>query len=135
MAGDYIRQAAPNNPVLANKWVGLTLSTVFDPVMYLSFGATGPTKVIASRLLAHQTEAALTDANRIIHTESGLYRMADGTTHKFNDPLELMMQIKHGSDTICGDPGDGQIPAAVGQVAPASRLASGSTPRDEQASG
>jgi hypothetical protein len=95
MAGDYIRQAAPNNPVLANKWVGLTLSTVFDPVMYLSFGATGPTKVIASRLLAHQTEAALTDANRIIHTESGLYRMADGTTHKFNDPLELMMQIKH----------------------------------------
>src|SRR5262245_17629164 len=47
-AGDYLMDAG----VIGNKYAGFAASTLFDPTMYVTFGATAPAKFAARDLLA-----------------------------------------------------------------------------------
>ncbi len=87
--GDYLKEYNPDDPILANKWVGLTASTLFDPVLYISFGATAPSKIIANRVLAESAKVAMTRSQKIIAEKGGWFF---GT--KYDDPVELMQAIR-----------------------------------------
>lgn len=68
--------------------IGFGMSLVFDPTMYLSFGATAPSRMAATRLLAEEAEKSAVQAARIMNEKGGWYW---GT--KYTDPEELMMQV------------------------------------------
>lgn len=84
-AGTYLRQSYPGLPKVA----GLGASMVFDPVMYLSFGATAPSKIAAMTGLRVSAHEAMRRADVILKTKGGMY-----FGKKFNDPVELMQAIR-----------------------------------------
>lgn len=81
MAGDYL---FPGNPYL-----GFGASTLFDPVMYISFGATAPSKLAARQLLAFTTKQAMERADKILAEKEGWF-----WGEKFNDKLSLTQKIR-----------------------------------------
>lgn len=98
--GDYMAAAHPDTP----GWASFGASAVFDPVMYLSFGATAGSKLAARGALEFTARDAMRRANNII-AKDGMYF---GT--KYNDPIELMQAIREAD----GMPMD--LPQALDQL-------------------
>jgi hypothetical protein len=89
MLGDYLKENNPDIGFFQNKWVGLASSTLYDPVMYLSFGATSGSKIAANAYLKRTATEAMGRAQRILKENDGYF-----FGKKYNDPVELMQAIR-----------------------------------------
>lgn len=84
MAGDYL---APDNGLL-----GFALSTVFDPVMYISGGATAGSKLAAMSIIKVTTREAQRRAANILAKEGPEKGMYFG--QRYDDVIELTQAIR-----------------------------------------
>jgi len=92
--GEYIADAHPNNAFLTEHAgsIGFGLSLLFDPTMYLSFGATTASKIEANALLAQEARRSMRQAQRVLSRRGGWYN--NGTVmKKYTDPIELAEAI------------------------------------------